>query len=52
MTSLSINELQKNVSRKNRKSSQIYLDVIDKLSTFAPALLERQSLMVDILLQD
>jgi len=28
------------------------LDVIDKLSTFAPALLERQSLMIDILLQD
>ena len=33
-----------------RKNSQIYLDVIDKLSTFAPALLERQSLMIDILL--
>ena len=26
------------------------MDVIDKLSTFAPALLERQSLMIDILL--
>ena len=27
------------------------MDVIDKLSTFAPALLERQSLMIDILLK-
>ena len=51
MTSLSINELQKSF-KKEPKNSQIYLDVIDKLSTFAPALLERQSLMVDILLQD
>ena len=38
--------------KKEPKNSQIYLDVIDKLSTFAPALLERQSLMIDILLQD
>ncbi len=51
MTSLSINELQKSF-KKEPKNSQIYLDVIDKLSTFAPALLERQSLMIDILLQD
>ena len=36
--------------KKEPKNSQIYLDVIDKLSTFAPALLERQSLMIDILL--
>ena len=49
MTSLSINELQKSF-KKEPKNSQIYLDVIDKLSTFAPALLERQSLMIDILL--
>ena len=40
------------VSKKIRKNSHIYLDVMDKLSTFAPALLERQSLMIDILLQD
>ena len=51
MTSLSINELQKKFQER-AENSQIYLDVIDKLSTFAPALLERQSLMVDILLQD
>ena len=51
MTSLSINELQKSF-KKEPKNSQIYLDVMDKLSTFAPALLERQSLMIDILLQD
>lgn len=38
------------VSKKIRKNSHIYLDVMDKLSTFAPALLERQSLMIDILL--
>ena len=50
MTSLSINELQKSF-KKEPKNSQIYLDVIDKLSTFAPALLERQSLMIDILLK-
>ena len=37
--------------KKEPKNSQIYLDVIDKLSTFAPALLERQSLMIDILLK-
>ena len=49
MTSLSINELQKSF-KKEQKNSPIYLDVIDKLSTFAPALLERQSLMIDILL--
>ena len=40
----------KKVSKKIRKNSHIYLDVMDKLSTFAPALLERQSLMIDILL--
>ena len=40
----------KKVSKKIRKNSYIYLDVMDKLSTFAPALLERQSLMIDILL--
>ena len=50
MTSLSINELQKSF-KKEQKNSPIYLDVIDKLSTFAPALLERQSLMIDILLK-
>ena len=49
--SLSIRWLQKSF-KKVVENSQIYLDVIDKLSTFAPALLERQSLMVDILLQD
>ena len=49
MTSLSINELQKSF-KKEPKNSHIYLDVMDKLSTFAPALLERQSLMIDILL--
>ena len=38
------------LSKKIRKNSYIYLDVMDKLSTFAPALLERQSLMIDILL--
>ena len=37
-------------TKKIRKNSHIYLDVMDKLSTFAPALLERQSLMIDILL--
>ena len=36
--------------QKDQKNSHIYLDVMDKLSTFAPALLERQSLMIDILL--
>ena len=36
--------------KKDQKNSHIYLDVMDKLSTFAPALLERQSLMIDILL--
>lgn len=51
MTSLSINELQKSF-KKEPKNSQIYLDVIDKLSTFAPALLERQSLTIDILLEN
>ena len=49
MTSLSINELQKSF-KKEPKNSQIYLDVIHKLTTFAPSLLERQSLMIDILL--
>ena len=49
--SLSIRWLQKSF-KKVVENSQIYLDVIDKLSTFAPALLERQSLMIDILLQD
>ena len=38
--------------KKEPKNSQIYLDVIDKLSTFAPALLERQSLTIDILLEN
>ena len=38
------------VTKKFQKNSHIYLDVMDKLSTFAPALLERQSLMIDILL--
>ena len=33
-----------------QKNSGIYLDVMYKVSTFAPALLERQSLMIDILL--
>ena len=47
--SLSIRWLQKSF-KKVVENSQIYLDVIDKLSTFAPALLERQSLMIDILL--
>ena len=42
--------ITKKVSKKIRKNSHIYLDVMDKLSTFAPALLERQSLMIDILL--
>ena len=51
MTSLSINELQKSF-KKEPKNSQIYLDVIDTLSTFAPALLERQSLTIDILLEN
>ena len=41
---------KKSFKKRIRKNSQIYLDVIDKLSTFAPALLERQSLMIDILL--
>ena len=40
------------VSKKIRKNSHIYLDVMDKLSTFAPALLERQSLTIDILLEN
>ena len=34
-----------------QKNSGIYLDVMYKVSTFAPALLERQSLMIDILLK-
>ena len=34
-----------------QKNSGIYLDVMYKVSTFAPALLERQSLMLDILLK-
>lgn len=42
----------KKVSKKIRKNSHIYLDVMDKLSTFAPALLERQSLTIDILLEN
>ena len=47
--SLSIRWLQKSF-KKVVENSQIYLEVIDNLSTFAPALLERQSLMIDILL--
>ena len=43
MTSLSINELQKSF-KKEPKNSQIYLDVIDKLSTFAPAFQEKKAL--------
>ena len=34
-----------------QKNSGIYLDVMYKVSTFAPALLERQSLIIDILLK-
>ena len=37
--------------KKLQKNSGIYLDVMYKVSTFAPALLERQSLMIDILLK-
>ena len=41
----------KKVSKKIRKNSHIYLDVMDKLSTFAPAFQERDSLTIDILLK-
>ncbi|UVQ68947.1 hypothetical protein NXX83_21240 [Bacteroides thetaiotaomicron] len=34
------------------KKSSIYLDIVIKFSTFAPALLERQSLTIDILLEN
>ena len=51
MTSLSINELQKSF-KKEPKNSQIYLDVIDKLSTFAPAFETKATKFFEILINN
>ena len=40
------------LAKNFRKKCQIYLEVISKVYTFAPALQEKQGAMIDILLEN